>query len=548
MEKIAELLVKQFDHWGIKHIFGIPGKPIVPLILAAEDQGLQFVLSKHEGGAGYEAAGYAMLSKGPSVAVGTSGPGATNLLTAAAQAKASHLPVLFITGHPSIQSIGKPQGQDSTSFGTDTAALFSPVTKYSTRIDRADNVAGILAHAIREAFTGVKGPVHLSIPADVLLAEAPPFLMELPDFEPLISPNVHKVVEHLTAAKKPMLLLGKGVHSALAYEEITALAEAWQIPVATTPGGKGTFISRHPLSLGAFGLGGTDTAHAYVEQGVDLLLVCGSKLSDMSIPGWKPEDYPDQIVHFDIDHTFLGKAMDAPILPILGDLKANLQQLLAAAPAPSREPVIIDVQEAAAVVDAKTEDPSAASSSYMSAAAAVKVLSDCLPEDTIMFGDDGSHTFYAIKYFQTARHGGFYFDDVFGAMGHGIGYSIGAKLASPDENIVCLTGDGCMFMHGAEIAAAVEAEAPVLFLVLNNQALDMVDKGMKVNLGRSVGTRYGTPLQAAMFAESLGADAKRVSTLEELTEALTDILPLTVPTVIEMIADPEEIPPTMRRG
>lgn len=541
MEKIAALLVKQFEHWGIKHIFGIPGKPIVPLILAAEDHGLQFVLSKHEGGAGFEAAGYAMMSQGPSVATGTSGPGATNLLTAAAQAKASHLPVIFITGHPSIQAIGKPQGQDSTSFGTDVAAMFSPVTKFSARIDRADNVAGILEHAVREAFTGVKGPVHLSIPADVLMAEAAPFLFEIPDFEPLISPSLHKVEEHLKAARSPMLLLGKGVHSAHAYEEITAFAEAWQIPVATTPGGKGTFLSKHPLSLGAFGLGGTDTAHAYVEQGVDLLIVCGSKLSDMSIPGWKPEDFPAQIIHFDADHTFLGKSMNVPIFPVLGDLKANLQHFLktAAPPSPAKKAVTINIAE---------EEKEARNSSFMSSAAAIKIINNLLPENTILFGDDGSHTFYAIKYFQTARHGGFYFDDVFGAMGHGIGYSIGAKLASPEENIVCLTGDGCMFMHGAEIAAAVEADAPVLFLVLNNQALDMVDKGMKVNLGRSVGTRYNTPLQAAMFAASLGADAKTVRTEDELSEALTDILPLTVPTVIELIVDPEEIPPTMRRG
>ncbi|SDO23195.1 thiamine pyrophosphate-binding protein [Alkalicoccus daliensis] len=539
MEKIAVLLAKQLSHWGVNHIFGIPGKPVVPLILAAEDQGISFVLSKHEGGAGYEAAGYAMLSRNISVAVGTSGPGATNLLTAAAQAKASHLPVLFITGHPSITALGKPLGQDSTSFGTDTAAMFSSVTKFSTRIDRADNVESILAHAVRTAFSDVKGPVHLSIPADVLMEEARPFQLALPEVEALLSPNLKKVYSLLKEARRPMLLLGKGVHSAHAYEEITAFAEIWNIPAATTPGGKGTFMSSHPLSLGAYGLGGTDTAHTYVEEGVDTLIVFGSKLSDMSTAGWKPEHFPEQIIHFDADITFIGKSMNVPVLPVLGDLRANLRELLKMGGSEKeRKEISIDL----------FEKPAAANSKYMSAAAAMKVINTSLPPETILFGDDGSHTFYAIKYYQTKRYGGFYFDDVFGAMGHGIGYAVGAKLASPEETIVCLTGDGCMFMHGSEVATAVEAGAAVLFLVLNNQALDMVDKGMKVNIGRAVGTKYNVPLQAAAFAASLGADALTVSTLEELQNALQDIFPLTKPLVVEMLVDPDEIPPTMRRG
>src|SRR5690606_24513089 len=137
MKKISEILAIHFKKWGIHHIFGIPGKPVTPLIVDCHSNGIEFVLSKHESGAGFQAAGYALMNNSLAVAIGTSGPGGTNLLTSAGQAKASHLPVLFITGHPSIKDTGKALGQDSTIFGTDLVKMFEPVTKFSARVERA---------------------------------------------------------------------------------------------------------------------------------------------------------------------------------------------------------------------------------------------------------------------------------------------------------------------------------------------------------------------------------------------------------------------------
>ncbi|WP_147804907.1 thiamine pyrophosphate-binding protein [Alkalicoccus halolimnae] len=547
MKTIASILAEQFRTWGVTHMFGIPGRAVVPLIVAADNAGVSFVLSKHEGAAGYEAAGYSLMSRRIGIAVGTSGPGATNLMTAAAQAKASHIPMIIFTGHPSIQSLGMPIGQDSTSFGTDVTAMFSSVTKYSGRIDRADLVKPILQHALREAFSGVKGPVHLSIPADVLLADAEPFSIDIPEPDHVISTKLPEVETLISRAERPLLLLGKGVHSSGAYKEIEQFAEAFQLPVATTPGGKGTFLSKHPLSLGAYGLGGTDAASEYVESGIDTLIVCGSKLSDMSTAGWKPEHFPEQIIHFDADPTFIGRAMNVKTTAVTGDLKANLNHLLQALPpgkltdAPS---YVLSGEQAAAVDEQETEN----GSGYLSSVAAVKTINRSLPPNTTLFGDDGSHTFYAIKHYDIKQSCGFYFDDVFGAMGHGIGYAVGAKLAAPEEPIACLTGDGCMFMHGTEVATAVESNAPVLFIVMNNQALDMVDKGMKVHIGKSVGTKYHTPLDVAGFASSLGAESVTCRTEEELEKALSKVFPLHHPFVVEVIVDPDEIPPTMRRG
>ncbi|MFC4736054.1 thiamine pyrophosphate-binding protein [Bacillus daqingensis] len=538
MKRTALLIAEQLHRWGIHHLFGIPGKPVVPFILAAEDSGITFVLSRHEGGAGYEAAGYAMQVRGLGAAVGTSGPGATNMLTAAAQAKASGLPVLFFTGHPSAGNTGKPQGQDSSFFGTDTEALFKPVTKFSAQVERADQVGPMLLHAVKTAVEGVPGPVHLSIPADVLMAEAEPFSYDMPEPDLTYSLRIKEFPAAAVSARRPVLLLGKGVHTSGAYSEVRAFAELYQLPVMTTPGGKGTFPDDHSLSLGAFGLGGTEQAHAYIEQGTDLLIVCGSSLSDMSVAGWKPEHYPERIIHFDARQHVTGMSFPRPSLTIAGDLRLNLQQLLRLEAVPASPIHLPAVQ--------KPEDRRGGR--WLSAGSVMDVLNEMLPDRAFIYGDDGSHTFYAIQRYIVREPGHFFFDDVFGAMGHGIGYAVGAAFADPDADIVCLTGDGCMFMHGAEVSTAVSGGAALLFIVINNQALDMVDKGMKVNIGRAAGTTYEKPLHATSFAESLGADAYRIDSEDGLRSVMKNLFPLKQTTVLEVMTDPDEIPPTMRRG
>ncbi|WP_026697785.1 thiamine pyrophosphate-binding protein [Alkalicoccus chagannorensis] len=537
MKSTAAVLADQFKAWGIQHLFGIPGKPVVPLILAADHAGIPFVLAKHEGGGGYAAAGAAMTSGLPAVAVGTSGPGGSNMVTAAAQASALYAPVLFITGHPSIGASTKPQGQDSSMYGTDLVKLFEPVTKFSTRIERTDNVKAVLDYAVHTALSGKKGPVHLSIPADVLTADMEPFQLPLPDSHPLRSSRLEEASRLLAQAERPMILAGKGVDACRAYEELLTFAENWEIPVSTTPGGKGCIPSRHRLSLGALGLGGNEEPHAYIEQGIDLLIVCGSKLSDMSTAGWPADQPPEQILHFDIDTSVIGRSFAVPALAVEGDLRYNLRHF----PLPDQE-----VESQTLPNLPRPEEP--ASGSALSTARAVQMLREHVPEETVLYGDDGSHTFFAIQQYDILHPGTFFFDDVFGAMGHGIGLSIGAKLTAPSLPVVCLTGDGCLFMHGTEIATAVENDAAVLFVVINNQALDMVDKGMKRHLGRSVGTTYKFPVHAADFASSLGAASSRVSDEASLARALEHLFPLKSPYVLELVVDTEEIPPTMRRG
>lgn len=543
MKKVASVLVENFKHWGIHHVFGIPGKAVSPILFELISYEMEFVLSKHEGAAGYEATGYSLMNETIGVAVGTSGPGGTNLLSAAGQAKASNIPLLLITGHPSMKDTGKAMGQDSSIFGTDLTDMFQSVTKFSTRVERGDMLKPYLEHALEKAVSGVKGPVHLSIPFDILLEEIEPFLLEFPVSHELISPKTSEVVEQLSNAKRPLLFLGKGVHSSKSYEEVQHLAEHWKIPVITTPGGKGTFPSNHSLSLGAFGLGGTPEASAYLSEGVDLLIVIGSQLSDMSIAGLSEAMYPERILHFDYNPTFIGKSIPVPTMPILGDIKSNLTAILKDIPKTESTEFLSKIEKK--LLEENT------TGKRMSAVQVLKAMRNTLPEEAIVFGDDGSHSFYGIQHFDIYKPGTFFFDDIFGAMGNGIGYAIGAKLAAPEKLIVCLVGDGCMFMHGTELSTAYNYDAPVLFIVVNNGRLDMVEKGMRKMIGTSIGGIYETPLDASKFAESMGLEAITCHTPVEVSnsiqEALERIQETNKPFVIEALVDEHEIPPTMGR-
>lgn len=543
MTTASSVLVSNFKHWGIHHIFGIPGKAISPILFEILRHDMEFVLSKHEAAAGFEATGYALMNQKIGVVVGTSGPGGTNLLTAAGQAKASNLPLLIITGHPSMKDTGKAMGQDSSLFGADLVDMFRSITKFSARVDRGDMLHTYLEHALEKALSGVKGPVHLSIAFDVLLEEIEPFQLELPEPYEMISPKTGEVIEKLNMAKRPLLFLGKGVHSSRSYEEVQHLAEHWNIPVITTPGGKGTFPSNHRLSLGAFGLGGTEESTAYLQEKVDLLLVIGSKLSDMSIAGLTETMYPEHVIHFDYDPTFIGKSIQVATTPMLGDIKTNLTAILKDIPK-TNSVAFVTSPESISLEENKPGE-------RMSAVQVLRAMRSALPGDTIVFGDDGSHSFYGIKHFDIYKPGTFFFDDVFGAMGNGIGYSIGAKLAAPQETIVCLVGDGCMFMHGTEISTAYNYNSAVLFVVMNNGRLDMVEKGMQKMIGSSIGGVYETPLDAKRFAESMGLEAytchNPFDLTEKIKEALHKIQETNKPILIEALVDEQEIPPTMGR-
>ncbi|MGN7411920.1 thiamine pyrophosphate-binding protein [Paenibacillus sp. SAF-068] len=538
MRTVADYLAETLRNLGVTHVFGIIGKSICPAILKMVDHGLEFIPGRHESSSGFAASGYALQTGKLGVAFATSGPGGTNLITAAAHAKANNLPVLFITGHQSIQELGLPQCQDSSSYLADLAEMFRPATLFSKLVERGDHFGTLLNHALSIALGPNKGPVHLCLPFDVQTELLSQCRIVIPETEPLLSvSNLNRILPLIQQSNRPLIIAGKGVSRARAHDELLHLAESFNIPVITTPGGKGAIAWDHPLYHGPCGVGGFPHADDMLNQS-DLYIVLGSRLSDMTICNLKPEHHPAHLIQFDADPTFVGKILSAQTLHITGDLKDNLQYLLGTLEGlPTHVRTTPPIDYTIPLPDLP----------QLSLASVLDGMSEMLPYEHKLFVDDGSHGFHAVQRYKVKKPGSFVFDAYFACMGNAIGMAIGAKAASPEETVVCITGDGCFMMLGTEINTAVCNNLNVIFIVVNNKQLDMALKGMEKTTGRIDGTVYEVPMDAAKFAESLGAVAFRAETLAEFSSALNAAQTLNRVTVIELLTDRDEIPPTAHR-
>lgn len=539
MKTVADHLALALRRLEVTHAFGIIGKSICPAALKMVDYGIEFIPGRHEASSGFAAAGYALQTGRLGVAFGTSGPGGTNLLTAAAHAKANNLPVLFITGHQSIKELGLPQCQDSTSYLADLADMFRPATLFSKLVERADHFPTLFNHAIAAALEGKGGPVHLCIPFDVQSERLEEFRLVIPQREPLVSlGNRERAIEAINRAERPVIIAGKGVNRSGAHEELVRFAETFNIPVVTTPGGKGAIAWDHPLYHGPVGVGGCTHGDGLLNSS-DLFIVMGSRLSDMTICNLKPQNHPATLVQFDVDPTFVGKILTSRTIPVTGDLRHNLMQCLEAV-----ETAILPKRDTETHVNYSDGLPVLPG---LSLASVMQRMGDLVPERSTLYVDDGSHGFNAVKWYKVKRPGSFVFDSYFACMGNAIGMSIGAQCAALDETVFCITGDGCFMMLGAEINTAVCKELPVIFIVVNNKQLDMALKGMEKTTGRIDGTIFEVPMDASQFARSLGAAAFRCETMEEFEQAVQDAVSLKRAAVIELLTDRSEIPPTAHR-
>ncbi len=539
MKSVADHLAQALRRLEVTHAFGIIGKSICPAALKMVDYGIEFIPGRHEASSGFAAAGYALQTGRLGVVFGTSGPGGTNLLTAAAHAKANNLPVLFITGHQSIKELGLPQCQDSTSYLADLADMFRPATLFSKLVERADHFPTLFNHAIAAALEGKGGPVHLCIPFDVQSERLEEFRLVIPQREPLVSlGSRERAIEAINRAERPVIIAGKGVNRCGAHEELVHFAETFNIPVVTTPGGKGAIAWDHPLYHGPVGVGGCTHGDGLLNSS-DLFIVMGSRLSDMTICNLKPQNHPATLVQFDIDPTFVGKILTSRTIPVTGDLRHNLRQCLEAV-----ETAILPKRDTETHVNYSDALPVLPG---LSLASVMQRMGDLVPERSTLYVDDGSHGFNAVKWYKVKRPGSFVFDSYFACMGNAIGMSIGAQCAAPDETVFCITGDGCFMMLGAEINTAVCKELPVIFIVVNNKQLDMALKGMEKTTGRIDGTIFEVPMDASQFARSLGAAAFRCETMEQFEQAVQEAVSLKRAAVIELLTDRSEIPPTAHR-
>jgi acetolactate synthase-1/2/3 large subunit len=551
-----EYLLEVIRGQGARHVFLVPGGHIDPIVATlGTGTGLVPIVAAHEEGAGFMADGYARIGGAFGACLSIGGPGAANVLPAAIAAQSDRSRVLFVTGDVPSALRGRGAFQDGSIDGTRDVEFLRPATAYSEEVEVAGQLPRQLAAAFR-AMNGVpSGPAHLSIPTDVQnaaidgAAELPAARWE--PARPVDAGALARVAEEVLAgAGKIAVLAGRGCVASGAGAELRAFAEAYELPVATTFAAKGVLPFDHRLALGMFGYAGTRRAiTALLADDLDVLLVLGSSMNVRDTLYWSRElGRRRRVVQIDVDSTMLGR--DYPVQEgVIGDCREALRLLRGfangplaglARSAPSRRPWTASLQAVPAFYD---EANLASSAAPVHPARLVAEMRRALPREAVLFVDSGAHRAFAGHYWQSFAPEGVCSATNLGPMGWAIAAAIGGKLARPSVPVAVITGDGCMRMHGTEIATAARYRVPVVFVVSNNGALGNVYlRAKRDNAGAAEMTTLPT-VDWAMFARALGAAGRRVEAADALGPGLAEALAADGPFVLDVLTQRDAATP-----
>ncbi|KZR57741.1 thiamine pyrophosphate-binding protein [Pseudobacillus badius] len=518
---------------GIKHVFGIPAGSVNAFFDELYDMpDITPVIAKHEGAAAYMAASYAKYSKQLSVCIGCSGPGATNLVTGAANAMREHLPVLFLTGAVPVNTVGLNASQE-----LNAEPIFRPVTKYSITVTDAKDLLAEVVKATEIAVSGVPGPVHIAMPIDVQQGMAENAdIPSLPARTPMIpdSQLIKTTAKEIAARESGYIFAGQGARDSI--ELVTELAELLDWPIVVTPQAKGLIPDNHPLLAGVFGFAGHESASALMNDGEgETLLIVGSSLGETATNNYNENLTKNRFtVQMDFDKSVFHRKY--PIdLPVLGDIHVSLSAL---------------IQELKELGLSKKENRPIEKSSELpnieeyNTKNVLSTLQHYLPLTTRYTVDIGEFMSYVIHHMNVFDSHTYDINVHFGAMGSGIGSAIGSKLAEPERPVVCITGDGCFFMHGMEILTAKEHRLPILFVVMNNARLGMVYHGHTLQYHRSHSAFEQQPVNIAALADAMNIPSFRIESMEDVNqEAIERLTDLDGPALLEVSLVDNNIPP-----
>ena len=465
----AKLLVKALEEEQCGYVFGYPGVSICPLYDAIEQSKIQSVLMRNEQDAGHAASGYARVSGKVGVCAVSSGPGATNLITAIATAFADSIPLVCITGQVPCEQIGSDMFQEA-----DIIGACESFVKYSYSVRAAKDIPRILKEAFYIASTGRKGPVLIDLPIDVQNAPGGEYEpigdVKLRTYKPTVKGHavqIKKVLKVLSEAKKPILCAGGGVIASGAEEEVRIFAERFNLPVVSTMMGIGVLPTSHPLYIGMVGNNGKKYANRAMNES-DVLIMVGARVADRAV------SQPDLItkdkilVHIDVDPAEIGKNA-GPSIPIVGDAKAIFEEL-------NKAELSCDFRDwlDSLIRYSKTRDEKIqGTAKYVNPNDFLRKLSENLPVDAVYVADVGQNQIYSCSNY-IVKTGKFLTSGGMGTMGYSLPAAIGASLAAPDREIVCVLGDGAIQMVLGELAVIRNLNCNIKIILLNNRCLGMI--------------------------------------------------------------------------
>ncbi len=523
-------ILRSLENLGIKDVFGLPGGAIMPFYdELMSSTNIRHILVRHEQGAGHAAEGYASSTGKIGVAIATSGPGATNLVTAIADAHMDSVPLLAITGQVFSTSMGTDAFQE-----VDIVGIAMPITKHSFLVTRPEDIPATLAAAYLIATTGRPGPVLVDITKDAQQNSAPfvwPPAIDLPGYRPVMKAHgkqVQAAAKLIAEAKRPVLYVGGGVIRAEASEELFALAEKTGVPVVTTLMARGAFPDSHEQHLGMPGMHGTVPAVLALQE-ADVLIVLGARFDDR-VTGKPSEFAPDAtVIHVDVDPAEISKIRVADV-PIVGDAKDVIADLTVAY-AETVKKTTPDISawwkrlnELKARFPLGYDEPE---DGLLSPQYVIERIGQITGPEAIYAAGVGQHQMWAAQYIKYERPNAWLNSGGAGTMGYGVPAAMGAKVANPDRIVWAIDGDGCFQMTNQELATCTINDIPIKVAVINNSSLGMVRQWQTLFYnGRHSFTDLNTGHDTVMIpdfvklAEAYGALGIRVTKKEEVDAAI----------------------------
>ena len=529
----SEIVIECLKEQGVDTVFGYPGGTILNVYDALyKHSEIKHYLTSHEQGASHAADGYARATGKVGVCLATSGPGATNLVTGIATANMDSVPLVAITANVGVSLLGKDTFQE-----VDIAGVVMPITKYSVIVKDIEQLAPTIRRAFKIAQSGRPGPVLVDITKDVT-ANVTEYTPAKPEpiervTSTILEEDLKKAAELINASEKPYVFVGGGVNISGASEELMKFVKKIQSPVCDTLMGKGAFPGTDELYTGMLGMHGTKTSNHGVTE-CDLLITLGARFSDRVTGNTKMFAKNAKVLHIDVDAAEINKNVPTSA-SVIGDVKEVLQKLTPMVNEAKHDEWITYLQ------NYEKEYPLSYDKNSLTGPQIIEEIYKATKGEAMITTDVGQHQMWASQYYKYTSSRTLITSGGLGTMGYGLGAAIGAQVGRPEKQVINIAGDGCFRMNLNEIATASRYQIPLIQVVINNHVLGMVRQWQTLFYGkRYSSTVLNDAVDFVKVSEGLGAKAYRVTTKEELQDALQKALEENGPVVLDCIIDSDD--------
>jgi acetolactate synthase-1/2/3 large subunit len=532
--QVSEAIVKCLKEEKVKVVFGYPGAAVIPLYEALRNSDIEHILVRHEQAAGHSASGFSRVTGEVGVCVVTSGPGATNIITAIATAYMDSIPLIIITGQVKSTSIGKDVFQEADIVGSTES-----FTKHNYLVRSAKEITKVIKEAFYIARTGRPGPVLIDIPEDIQKENIDflyPENVNIRGYKPKVighKGQIKKAIDRIKISKRPLICVGGGIASASAKDELREFAEKSHIPVVHTLMGKDSIDALNPYYIGLIGAHGFSYANQAVTK-ADLLILIGTRIADRAAVTGKYFAKNADIIHIDIDAAEIGKNIN-PHIPIVGDSKNVLKELIKGIESLETTTWIKDLMDMKEKTLESIESKDKVNPKY-----ALKLLSEMIEDDAIIVTDVGQNQIWSVRNFDIIGNRKFITSGGLGTMGYSIPAAVGAKIGAQNKRVVAVMGDGGFQMSLFELGTIAENKLNIILLLFNNSGLGMVREIQNKLYDAPYGVQFNYNPDFIKLAEAYGISSKKVKCNEELKAAFSEAMSSNSAFLIECLVDPGE--------